>query len=170
LTKSLTRNIYFDKRLEDDICEKIVSVDALSDHASERLYSIRVKIKSLNARIREKLAEYASGKYSEFLQDGIVTIRNDRYVVPVKAEHKSHVKGFIHDRSKTGATFFIEPEYVLELNNELIALTIDEREEVEAILKALSSRVGAMVAQLEKDIEILAELDARYAMAEYCYS
>lgn len=170
LTKSLTRNIYFDKRLEDDICEKIVSVDALSDHASERLYSIRVKIKSLNARIREKLAKYASGKYSEFLQDGIVTIRNDRYVVPVKAEHKSHVKGFIHDRSKTGATFFIEPEYVLELNNELIALTIDEREEVEAILKALSSRVGAMVAQLEKDIEILAELDARYAMAEYCYS
>ncbi len=170
LTKSLTRNIYFDKCLEDDICEKIVSVDALSDHASERLYSIRVKIKSLNARIREKLAEYASGKYSEFLQDGIVTIRNDRYVVPVKAEHKSHVKGFIHDRSKTGATFFIEPEYVLELNNELIALTIDEREEVEAILKALSSRVGAMVAQLEKDIEILAELDARYAMTEYCYS
>lgn len=170
LTKSLTRNIYFDKRLEDDICEKIVSVDALSDHASERLYSVRVKIKSLNARIREKLTEYASGKYSEFLQDGIVTIRNDRYVVPVKAEHKSHVKGFIHDRSKTGATFFIEPEYVLELNNELIALTIDEREEVEAILKALSSRVGAMVAQLEKDIEILAELDARYAMAEYCYS
>lgn len=170
LTKSLTRNIYFDKRLEDDICEKIISVDALSDHASERLYSIRVKIKSLNSRIREKLAEYASGKYSEFLQDGIVTIRNDRYVVPVKAEHKSHVKGFIHDRSKTGATFFIEPEYILELNNELIALTIDEREEVEAILKALSSRVGAMSEQLEKDIEILAELDARFAMAEYCYS
>lgn len=170
LTKSLTRNIYFDKRLEDDISEKIISVDALSDHASERLYSIRVKIKSLNSRIREKLAEYASGKYSEFLQDGIVTIRNDRYVVPVKAEHKSHVKGFIHDRSKTGATFFIEPEYILELNNELIALTIDEREEVEAILKALSSRVGAMAEQLEKDIEILAELDARFAMAEYCYS
>ncbi len=170
LTKSLTRNIYFDRGLEDDICEKIISVDALSDRASDRLYSIRVKIKSLNARIREKLAEYASGKYSEFLQDGIVTIRNDRYVVPVKAEHKTHVKGFIHDRSKTGATFFIEPEYILELNNELIALTIDEREEIEAILKALSIRLGAMAGQLNTDIEILAELDSRFAKAEYCYN
>jgi len=170
LTKSLTRNLYFDKALEDDICDKIISVDALSDNASDRLYSIRAKIKGLNARIREKLAEYASGKYSEFLQDGIVTIRNDRFVVPVKAEHKNRVKGFIHDRSKTGATFFIEPEYILELNNELIALNLDEREEVEAILKALSSRVGALSEQLQADTKILAELDGRFARAEYCYS
>ncbi|MDE6667734.1 MAG: endonuclease MutS2 [Clostridia bacterium] len=170
LTKLLTKNIHFDRRLEDDICDKIISVDALSDNASDRLYSIRVKIKSLNARIREKLAEYSSGKYSEFLQDGIVTIRNDRYVVPVKAEHKNHIKGFIHDRSKTGSTFFIEPEYILELNNELIALTIDEREEIEAILKSLSNRVGSMSEVLERDIEILAELDSRFAIAEYCYS
>ena len=99
------KNLYFDRNLEDDISEKIISVDAISDTASDRLYSIRSKIKNLNARIREKLAEYASGKHSEYLQDGIVTIRNDRYVVPVKAEHKSHVKGFIHDRSKTGSTF-----------------------------------------------------------------
>lgn len=169
-TKSLTKNLYFDRNLEDDISEKIISVDAISDTASDRLYSIRSKIKNLNARIREKLAEYASGKHSEYLQDGIVTIRNDRYVVPVKAEHKSHVKGFIHDRSKTGSTFFIEPEYVLELNNELIALTIDEREEIEAILKALSRRVGDMAEQLSADAEILAELDLRYSVAEYCFS
>ncbi|MDE7082725.1 MAG: endonuclease MutS2 [Clostridia bacterium] len=169
LTKSLICNLYFDRGLEDDICNKIISVDALSDNASDRLYTIRTKIKSLNSRIREKLSEYASGKHSEFLQDGIVTIRNDRYVVPVKAEHKNRVKGFIHDRSKTGATFFIEPEYVLELNNELIALTIDEREEIEAILKALSLRVGAMAEQLNKNAEILAELDSRYAKAEYGY-
>lgn len=168
-TKSLVRNLYFDRGLEDDIIQKIISVDALSDNASDRLYFIRSKIKSLNARIRDKLSEYASGKYSEFLQDGIVTIRNDRYVVPVKAEHKAHVKGFIHDRSKSGSTFFIEPEYILELNNELIALTIDEREEIEAILKSLSSRIGAMAEQLLSDSEILAELDSRYAMAEYCY-
>lgn len=169
-TKSLVKNLYFDKNLEDDIFDKIISVDAISDTASDRLYSIRSKIKSLNSRIREKLAEYASGKHSEYLQEGIVTIRNDRYVVPVKAEHKSHVKGFIHDRSKTGSTFFIEPEYVLELNNELIALTIDEREEIEAILKALSRRVGDMAEQLSADTEILSELDLRFAIAEYCYS
>ncbi|MBD5584239.1 MAG: endonuclease MutS2 [Clostridia bacterium] len=167
--KSITRNLYFDKGLEDDISDKIISVDGVSDYASDRLYSIRSKIKNLNARIREKLSEYASGKYSEYLQDGIVTIRNDRYVVPVKAEHKNHMRGFIHDRSKTGATFFIEPEYVLELNNELISLTIDEKEEVEAILKALSKRVGALSEQLQTDAQILCELDGLYARAEYGY-
>jgi len=130
LVKALIRELYFDNSLECDIFSKIISVDGVSDNASERLYAIRTKIKNLNSQIRDKLAEYSSGKYSEYLQDGIVTIRNDRYVVPVKAEHKNHVKGFVHDRSKTGATFFIEPEYILELNNELIALTVDEREEV----------------------------------------
>lgn len=170
LIRKIADNLYFDRNLEDDICNKIISQDTVSDFASDKLYSIRSKIKSLNERIRAKLSEYVSGKNAELLQDGIVTIRNDRYVIPVKAEHKSHVRGFVHDRSKTGATFFIEPEYILELNNELIALTLDEREEVEAILKALSGRLGAMASQLETDSEILAELDSLYARAEYSYA
>ncbi len=168
--RTLAKNIYFDKQTEDDIVQKIVSAEAVSDSASDKLFSIRSKIKNLNARIREKLSEYTSGKDGEYLQDSIVTIRNDRYVIPVKAEHKSHVKGFIHDRSKTGATFFIEPEYILELNNELTALYIDEREEVEAILKALSSRIGFISEQLKVDLSLLYKLDAYYAIAEYCYS
>ena len=167
--RALTKNLYFDKGLEEDITEKIISVDNVSDFASESLYSIRSKIKNLNAKIREKLSEYTSGKDSEYLQEGIVTIRNDRYVIPVKAEHKSHVRGFIHDRSKTGATFFIEPEYILELNNELIALSIDEKEEVEAILKALSNRIGTISEQLTANIDVLYRLDACYAIAEYGY-
>ncbi len=170
LVRSITANLYFDRGLEEDISEKIVNSETVSDRASDKLYSIRSKIKSLNERIREKLSEYVSGKNADFLQDSIVTIRNDRYVIPVKAEHKSHVKGFIHDRSKTGATFFIEPEYVLELNNELIALTIDEREEVEAILKSLSVRVGALSNELQRDIEILSELDSCLSMAEFGYA
>ena len=170
LVRSIADNLYFDKGLEDDITDKIVNSEAVSDHASDRLFSIRSKIKNLNERIRAKLSEYVSGKNAEYLQDAIVTIRNDRYVIPVKAEHKNHVKGFVHDRSKTGATFFIEPEYVLELNNELIALTLDEREEVEAILKSLSARVGKLSDELQKDTEILAELDSRFAFAEYGYS
>lgn len=170
LVKALIRELYFDNSLECDIFSKIISVDGVSDNASERLYAIRTKIKNLNSQIRDKLAEYSSGKYSEYLQDGIVTIRNDRYVVPVKAEHKNHVKGFVHDRSKTGATFFIEPEYILELNNELIALTVDEREEVENILKGLSNRVGDMYEQLLADIDVLCELDGVFARAEYSYS
>lgn len=170
LIKAISDNLYFDKALEEDILDKILNSETVSDHASSKLFSIRSKIKSLNERIRAKLSEYVSGKDVEYLQDSIVTIRNDRYVIPVKAEHKSHVRGFVHDRSKTGATFFIEPEYILELNNELIALTLDEREEVEAILKSLSMRVGTLADELQRDTEILAELDSQFAFAEYCYS
>lgn len=160
--------LYFDKALEDDISEKIVSVEQISDFASDRLYSIRSRIRSLNEKIRVKLSEYLS-KDARYLQDGIVTIRNDRYVIPVKAEYKNQVRGFVHDRSQTGATFFIEPEYVLELNNELIALTIDEREEVEAILRSLSKRIGNLKDSLFADIEILADIDACLARAEFGY-
>ncbi len=163
-------NIFFDPRLEDDITSKILSPEEMSDYASDALFSIRSRIKSLNERIRSTLAEYASGKDAQFLQDGIVTIRNDRYVVPVKAEYKGRVKGFVHDRSQSGATFFIEPEYVLNLNNELIALRIDEKEEVERILKSLSSRVGAMQPRLDADEEALCTLDCAYARAEYSYT
>ncbi len=170
LVRNLTKNLFFDKNTEEDIIEKIISQDSVSDFASDRLYSIRTRIKNLNARIREKLSEYAAGKDSEFLQDGIVTMRNDRYVIPVKAEHKNHVRGFVHDRSKTGATFFIEPEYILELNNELITLTVDEKEEVDAILKALSKRIGDVAEELKADIAVLYGLDAAFACAEYGYA
>ena len=168
--KAAANKLIFDKNLEDDISDKILSDDAVSDNASSRLFSIRSKIKNLNEKIKAQLAEYVSGKNAEYLRDAIVTMRNDRYVIPVKAEHKNHIKGFIHDRSKTGATFFIEPEYVLELNNELIALTIDEKEEIEVILKELSVRAGAMAGELSQDAEILSELDAKFALAEYAYA
>lgn len=166
--RELANKLYFDKGLEDEITSKIISKDAVSDFASDKLYSIRSRIKSLNERIRSKLSEYLS-KDAQYLQDGIVTIRNERYVIPVKAEYKNRVRGFVHDRSQTGATFFIEPEYVLELNNELVALTIDEREEVEAILRSLSSRVGSVCDSLKADMEILAEMDSCFARAQYCY-
>lgn len=168
--KSVAHNLYFDARLEEEIASAIISSEEMSDYASDALYSIRSKIKSLNERIRSTLSEYSSGKDAEYLQSGTVTIRNDRYVVPVKAEYKSKVKGFIHDRSQTGATFFIEPEYVLNLNNELIALRIDEKEEIERILKSFSSRVGALCDRLQEDVVHLSEIDCCYARAEYSYS
>ena len=168
LMRALANKLYFDKNIEDDITDKIISDDAVSDYASDKLYSIRSRIRSLNEKIRSKLSEYLS-KEAQYLQDGIVTIRNDRYVIPVKAEYKSKVRGFIHDRSQSGATFFIEPEYVLELNNELIALTIDEREEVEAILRALSVRIGHISDKLIADMGVLYEIDEFFARAEYGY-
>lgn len=168
--KADSANIYFDKNLEDDITEKIISDDEVWDHASAALFSIRSRIKSLNERIRSKLSEYVTGETAKYLQDGIVTMRGDRYVIPVKAEYRSRVKGLVHDRSQTGATFFVEPEYVLELNNELVALQIDEREEVERILKELSAAVGNMSERLKTDIRVLSELESYYARAQYCYA
>ncbi len=168
--KADSARIYYDKHLEDDITEKIISDDEVSDHASDALYTIRTKIKSLNERIRSKLSEYVTGDTSRYLQDGIVTMRGDRYVIPVKAEYRSRVKGLVHDRSQSGATFFIEPEYVLELNNELVALQIDEKEEVERILKLLSLRVGDMAERLATDIEELCHIESYYARAQYSYS
>lgn len=169
LLRVLADKLFFDRNLEEDIGFKILSPDSVSDHASEKLFALRSRIRSLNDKIREKLAEYTSGKNAEYLRDATVTIRNDRFVIPVKAEYKSRVRGFVHDRSKTGATFFIEPEYVLELNNELISLTMDEHDEVEAVLKALSARIGEISEFLIGDIRVLSEIDGRYAMAEYCY-
>lgn len=168
IMRSLAEKLYFDRSLEEDISQKIISVDEVSDCASDRLFSIRSRIKQLNERIRTKLSEYLS-KDRQYLQDGIITIRNDRFVIPVKAEYKNTVKGFVHDRSQTGATFFIEPEYVLELNNELKSLIIDEREEIEAVLRSLSARLGKLSFQLLADSEVLAEMDSYLARAEYSY-
>lgn len=169
LTKRLAERLVFDRHLEDDITEKIIGENEVSDFASSRLYSIRREIRSLNEKIRAKLSEYLTGETAKYLQDGIITMRDDRYVLPVRTEYKRSVKGFIHDKSQSGATVFIEPEYVLELNNELKSLMIDEKEEVEAILHGLSLRVGQMTDALLSDIEVVSELDGFYARAEYGY-
>lgn len=165
----LADTLYFDAALEEDIQTKILSDTEVSDYASDRLYTIRREIRSLNERIRSRLAEYLTGEEGKYLQDGIVTMRDNRYVLPVRAEYKRNIKGFIHDRSASGATFFIEPEQVLEMNNELRSLAIDEKEEVERILGELSRRVGFMGKELVSDIEVLEELDGFYARAEYAY-
>ncbi len=170
LMKRAAARLLFDKRLEDDIADKILSPEQVSDYASDALFSIRSKIRSLNEKIRSTLAEYASGKDAQYLRDSLVTIRGDRYVIPVKAEYKNKVKGLVHDRSQSGATFFIEPEYILNLNNELIALTVDEKAEVERILKELSSRVGGLAKNLLTDEEVLAEIDGCFARAQYAYA
>ncbi|MBO5412523.1 MAG: endonuclease MutS2 [Clostridia bacterium] len=161
--------LYYDEHLEDDIRTKILSETEISDYASDKLYSVRREIRLLNERIRTRLSEYLSGDEAKYLQDGIITMRDNRYVLPVRAEYKRNVKGFIHDRSSSGATFFIEPEEVLEMNNELRSLAIDEKEEIERILGELSRRVGFMSEELQRDIQTLEEMDCAYARAEYAY-
>ena len=165
----LVDGIYFDESLERDITDKILSEDEVSDYASDDLYNIRRSIRSLNEKVRNKLSEYLSGEGSKFLQEGIVTMRDNRYVLPVRAEYKTRIRGFVHDRSASGATFFIEPEQILEMNNELRELAAAEKEEIERILAQLSHRVGAMADQLAVDIERLSEIDRAYAKAEFSY-
>lgn len=167
--REIADRLYFDETLERDIGDKILSEEEISDYASDELYNIRRSVRLLNEKIRNKLSEYLGGENAKYLQDGIVTMRDNRYVLPVRAEYKSRVRGFVHDRSASGATFFIEPEYILEMNNELRELAAAEKEEIERILAALSRRVGAMSGQLVEDIERLSELDAAYAKAEYAY-
>ena len=167
--KKLADGLYFDANLEEDIRTKILSDTEVSDYASDKLYTVRREIRMLNERIRTRLAEYLTGSEGKYLQDGIITMRDNRYVLPVRAEYKRNIKGFIHDRSASGATFFIEPEEVLEMNNELRSLAIDEKEEVERILGELSRRVGFMGDELERDIELLEDIDCAYARAEYAY-
>ncbi len=169
LLKDAANRLYYDGNLEEDIRTKILSDSEVSDYASEKLYSIRREIRLLNERIRTRLSEYLSGSEGKYLQEGLITMRDNRYVLPVRAEYKRNIKGFIHDRSASGATFFIEPEEVLEMNNELRSLGIDEKEEVERILGELSRRVGFLGAELLQDIQVLEEIDCGYAQAEFGY-
>ena len=169
LMRALTEHLAFDRALEEEIGAKIVNENELDDHASEKLFSLRTQIRLLGERIRSRLQGYLAGEERKYLQEGIVTVRGDRYVVPVKAEYKRSIRGFVHDRSASGATVFIEPEEVLEMNNELRSLMLDEREEIAHILAELSRAVGALAPALMQDGEVLAEADSFYARAEYAY-
>lgn len=169
LLREIVYGIYFDEVLENDIEHKIVSEEEVADDASDELLRIRRAVRALNERIRNRLSEYLSGAEAKYLQDAVVTMRDNRYVLPVRAEYKSRVRGFVHDRSQSGATFFIEPEQVLEMNNELRELAAAEKEEIERILADLSRLVGMQSEVLRDDIARLVRLDCAYAKAEYGY-
>ncbi len=164
----ISESIFSDKYLECEIKEKILSEDTVSDNASEKLASIRRRIKRLNEQIREKLAYYVRSQ-SKYLQDGIITMRGERYVIPVKSEFKGQVKGLIHDQSASGSTIFVEPVDVLEMNNELKTATIEEKLEIEKILSELTKKVGLIADRLKNNVDCLSELDAVYAKAIYAY-
>ena len=125
--------------LEDKIFRAIISEEMIADEASPELADIRRKIRGAHDRIKESLQKFISGGYGKLLQENIVTMRNDRYVVPVKIEHKNEIKGLVHDTSASGQTVFIEPHSVVEANNELKILKNKEQREIERILYELSA-------------------------------
>ena len=156
------------RRLEDEISSAILSEDMISDDASPGLSDIRRKMRRLNAGIRETLQRYASagGQFAKYLQENIVTMRNGRYVVPVKSEYKNEVKGLVHDTSASGATFFIEPLAVVDANNELRTLEVSEEREIERILSQLSASVAASADEIKGDYDALTFLAFVFARGE----
>lgn len=169
LNKNASR-IFYDFNLENSIFSKIINETTIADNASEKLFEIRKSIRLINEKIREKLSSYMRQGANKYLQDNIVSVRAGRYVVPVKSEHLKSVKGFIHDRSISGNTFFVEPQEILDLNNELRTQTINEKIEIEKILADLTKAVSVVSKSLEENLVYITDIDLSYAKAEYAYS
>ena len=143
----------------------ILDEETIADDASGELKAIRRKLALSSERIRSAMQSFINGPAKTYLMDSIITTRDNRYCVPVKAEHKSQVPGIVHALSSTGSTLFIEPQSVVNLNNEIRELELDEIKEIQRILGVLSERVGTSSEQTKADYEILIELDFIFAKA-----
>ncbi|MGE5701539.1 MAG: endonuclease MutS2, partial [Clostridia bacterium] len=171
LTKMTAERIEGLRDLELLIKNCIDENGEVMDSASVELRQIRQEIRSLEARIREKLDSLTrSASYQKMLMENIVTIRGDRYVLPVKQEYRNVFGGIVHDQSASGATLFIEPEVTVAMNHKLREVRLKEEREIEKILYELTAKTGEHVEQLKENIEALAELDFRFAKAQLAYS
>ena len=153
-------------QLANEINRCILSEEEMADDASPKLKSIRRSKLSTNEKIHSQLTSMVNGAYRIFLQDAVITMRDNRYCIPVKAEYKSQVSGMVHDQSSTGSTFFIEPAAVVNLNNQLKELDLQEQEEIEVILSDLSSQAAVHTSELAADQKIMTTLDFIFAKAK----
>ena len=156
--------LYTNRNLEKDITDAILSEDEIADRASSELMNIRRHLRGAQDRIKERLNQMIrSASLQKALQDPIITVRNDRYVIPVRAEYRSSVPGLVHDQSSSGATLFIEPMVAVEMGNELKQWELKEQQEIARILAALSAEVAPWAAQLRETVEAMGELDFIFA-------
>lgn len=151
--------------LSTEIRRCILSEDEISDDASSTLRQIRRSIKITNDRIHSQLSSLVAGSARNYLQDSVITMRDGRYCIPVKAEYKGQVPGMIHDQSATGSTLFIEPMAVVKLNNDIRELELKEQKEIEVILADLSQKVAAELEAIHADLSIMVQLDFIFARA-----
>ncbi|WP_019229527.1 endonuclease MutS2 [Sedimentibacter sp. B4] len=171
LLEELCEGIFTDKDTEDKIYHVVVSEEEIADDASPELKRIRREIQIKNNAIKNKINTIVnSSAMQKYLQENIVTMRNDRYVIPVRKEYRSMVRGIIHDQSSTGSTLFIEPMAVVEMTNDISNLKIEEKKEVERILLELSGLIGTISEQMLINQEILTELDFIFAKGKYAIS
>ena len=165
LTANASRLSTF-RQLEQAITDAILSEDEIADRASSELFSIRRKMRACNERVRERLnGMIHNASFQKYLQEAIVTMRADRYVIPVRQEYRGMVPGIVHDQSSTGATLFIEPMSVVEIGNELKQLIVAERAEIERILRALSAQTAPDAEAIADNLAILAQLDFAFSKA-----
>ena len=162
LFRALTPNRF----LEDSISNSILGEDEIADSASPELASIRRHMRASEAKVRDILQKLISSNQAKYLQEAIITIRSDRYVVPVKSEHKNAIPGLVHDVSSSGSTFFIEPMGVVKANNELRELAAKEKKEIERILAQLSAECAAHKEDILEDYQLLIWLDTIFARAQ----
>ena len=163
--------LYTNHSIVDKIKKCVIDENTIADNSSVALANIRRRERRLEQDIKSKLNTILhSSSYSKYIQENVVTIRNDRYVIPVKQEYRSYVKGFVHDMSSSGSTVFIEPLSVFEFNNELNNLKIDESAEIERILYNLSSMLFAYTTEIRLDVSIIGKLDFIFAKAKYSNS
>lgn len=156
-----------DVRREIERC--ILSEDEIADDASAELKNIRRQMRICTERIRTELNSMLNGSDRTYLQEAVITTRGGRYCIPVKAEYKSQVPGMVHDQSKAGSTFFIEPMSVVRLNNEIREYEVKESEEIAKILASLSAMAGNYTAELDADYDILSQLDFIFAKANLSF-
>lgn len=165
--ENLIGALYTNRALEQEIANAIMSEDEISDSASTRLRQIRQQIKNKKAEIKNRLEKIVTSQdTAKHLQDTVVTMRGDRYVVPVKSESKGKIQGIVHDMSASGQTVYIEPMAVVNLNNELRTLYIEEDTEIKRILEELSAKVAEVAEELMGNEEILKELDFIFAKGQ----
>ena len=152
--------------VSSEIRRCIASEEELNDDASPALFKIRRSMRQINDKVHAQLQTMVNGSARAYLQDAVVTMRNGRYCIPVKAEHRGQIPGMIHDQSSTGSTLFVEPMAVIKLNNDLRELELKEEKEIEMILATLSARCGEETEALRDDLDLLTKLDFIFARAQ----
>ena len=152
--------------VSSEIRRCIASEEELNDDASPALFKIRRSMRQINDKVHAQLQTMVNGSARTYLQDAVVTMRNGRYCIPVKAEHRGQIPGMIHDQSSTGSTLFVEPMAVIKLNNDLRELELKEEKEIEIILATLSARCGEETESLRDDLDLLTKLDFIFARAQ----
>ena len=151
--------------LQNEINRCIISEEEIADDASPNLKRIRRSINQTNDKIHSQLTNMVNTSYRTYLQDAVITMRNNRYCIPVKSEYKGNVPGMVHDQSSTGSTLFIEPAAIVSLNNQLKELALQEKEEIEVILATLSASCSEHIAALSHNLKLLTQLDFIFAKA-----